>query len=379
MLASRTPSNRAVRSHTRVFPSAARSVAPISGLSLSLTEAPLWIVVVLFLLATAVIGVAGVRITRIASALAQATGMGQAIFGAVWLGATTSLPGIVASVTAAHRGHAELAVSNAIGGIAAQTTFLAIADMAYRGVNLEHAAASIENLVQGALLAILLAIPLAAMASPSVTLFGVHPASLLLVLTYAFGLHLAAKARDAPLWRPTKTRETRLDASSSGGAAGKHRRGMARLWIAFVAHALIVAAAGYAVARTGIALANRTGLSETVVGGLFTAIASSLPELVTALAAVRQGALTLAVGDIIGGNSFDVLFLAFSDLGYRAGSIYHAITNRQVFLIAVSLIMTGVLLLGLLRREKTGIANIGFESVLVLLIYAGAVLLMFHM
>jgi cation:H+ antiporter len=41
-------------------------------------------------------------------------------------------------------------------------------------------------------------------------------------------------------------------------------------------------------------------------------------------------------------------------------------------------LLTGILLLGLLRREKTGIANIGFESFLVLVIYIGAVALLFY-
>jgi cation:H+ antiporter len=54
-----------------------------------------------------------------------------------------------------------------------------------------------------------------------------------------------------------------------------------------------------------------------VVGGLFTAVSTSLPELVTSVAAVQQGALTLAVGGIIGGNSFDVMFVAFADIAYR--------------------------------------------------------------
>jgi cation:H+ antiporter len=35
--------------------------------------------------------------------------------------------------------------------------------------------------------------------------------------------------------------------------------------------------------------------------------------------------------------------------------------------------MTGVLLLGLLRRETHGIAGIGFESAMVLAMYLGAV------
>jgi cation:H+ antiporter len=337
---------------------------------------PLAAVVALFGCAALIIGVAGVHITRLADRLADMTGMGEALFGAVLLGGTTSLPGIVTSVTTAGQGYPELSVSNAIGGIAAQTVFLVLADMAYRRANLEHAAASLENLVLGALLATMLAIPLVAMGGPEITVLGVHPASPLLFGAYLFGLRLASQARATPLWHPGRTRETRLDKPEAASRpSGRHP--LLKLWVAFSLLAALIAAAGYTVAETGIAIAERTGLSETVVGALLTAIATSLPELVTVLAAVKQGALTLAVGDIIGGNSFDVLFLAFSDVAYRDGSLYHAMTHRQLFLIAVSLLMTGILLLGLLRREKSGIANIGFESLLVLLLYLGTVLVLF--
>lgn len=337
---------------------------------------PLPWVVALFAAATAAIGIAGVRLTRLANRLADVTGLGEAVFGAVVLGGVTSLPGIVASVAAAAQGYPELAVSNAVGGIAAQTAFLALADMTYRRANLEHAAASIENLVYGALLATLLAVPLVAMGGPDVSVAGVHPASLAIIGFYALGLRLASRARAAPLWRPSRTAETRLDRPTpERGPLG--RVGVGALWLRFAAVAGVVAAAGYTVAETGIAIAERTGLSETAVGGVLVAVSTSLPELVTAVSAVRQGALTLAVGDIIGGNSFDVLFLSFADVAYRGGSIYHAITDRQLFMIATTQIMTGVLLLGLLRREKAGIGNIGFESFLVLILYALAVATMF--
>ncbi|MCB1765901.1 MAG: sodium:calcium antiporter [Candidatus Competibacteraceae bacterium] len=263
----------------------------------------------------------GVRIARVADRLSDVTGWGEAIFGAVLLGGATSLPGIVTSVTTAGQGHPELSVSNAIGGIAAQTAFLALADMSYRHANLEHAAASIENLVQGALLVTLLALPLAAMGGPELAIGGIHPVSLLILAGYIFGLHLTSQAREAPLWHPQKTRETRLD-TPSPEIQHTPQREVIELWAGFGALALIIATAGYLVAQTGIAIAERTGLSESVVGGLFTAVATSLPELVTAIAAVKQGALTLAVGGIIGGNSFDVLFLAFADISYCEGSIY---------------------------------------------------------
>ena len=330
----------------------------------------------LFLLAAIIIAVTGTQITRLADRLADVTGLGEAIFGAVLLGGTTSLPGIVTSVSTAYQGFPELSVSNAIGGIAAQTAFLVLADMAYRDANLEHAAASLENLVQGALLATLLAIPLVAMGGPEITIWGVHPASAILIVAYVFGLRLVSQARALPLWHPGKTQETRTDRPDTD-ASHIASRSYVRLWLTFALLAVIIALAGYTVGQTGIAIVRRTGLSETVVGTLFTAVATSLPELVTVLAAVRQGALTLAVGDIIGGNSFDVLFLAFSDISYRAGSLYHAITGRQLFLIGISLVMTGVLLLGLLRREQSGMGNIGFESVLVLLLYVGALTVLF--
>jgi cation:H+ antiporter len=339
-------------------------------LLLDLQNWPVWSVVALFLAATGTIAVAGIRMTRIADRLADLSGLGEALFGAVLLGGSTSLPGIVTSVWTAWEGHPQLAVSNAIGGIAAQTVFLVVADIAHRDVNLEHAAASVENLVQAALLMTLLAIPLLAMSGPDYTVWQVHPASALLLSAYLFGLNLVSRAKAAPLWRPHRTRDTQMD----DDAASPEEPGEAgRLWISFAGLALVVATAGFAVAQTGIAIAAQTGMSETLVGMLLTAVATSLPELVTSVAAVRQGALTLAVGGIIGGNSFDVLFIAFADVAYRDGSIYHAMVNQQVFIIALTLLMTGVILLGLLRREKTGFANIGFESLLVLILYFGAV------
>jgi cation:H+ antiporter len=52
---------------------------------------------------------------------------------------------------------------------------------------------------------------------------------------------------------------------------------------------------------------------HALVGTVFAALASSLPELVTAIAAVRIGAVNRAIGDVFGGNSFEVLFLAAAD------------------------------------------------------------------
>jgi len=322
--------------------------------------------IICFIIATIVIGVAGTKLAKEADRLADITGLGEALFGAVFLGGTTSLPGIITSVTAAYNGHPELAVSNAIGGIAAQTLFLSIADISYRKINLEHAAASFTNLMQGVLLLGLLAFILMGISGPETTIFHVHPTSLLLIVFYILGTKLISKAKDYPMWLPRMTRQTVEDVPDKENLQPKYPF---LIYLKFIILAASVAVAGYFVARTGIVIANETPLSEGFVGMLFTAIATSLPELVVSIAAVRQKALTLAVGNIIGGNSFDILFVAFADLAFNKGSILHAISQDQVFSIALTMLMTSTLILGLLHREKQGIGKIGWESLLIIVFY----------
>jgi cation:H+ antiporter len=297
--------------------------------------------------------------------------LGEALFGAVLVGASTSLPGIMTSVVTAAHGHVGLATGNALGGIAAQTAFLAVADLAYRKANLEHAAASVGNLVQGTLLIALLAIPLAAANLPPVAVYGVSPATIVLIVAYLAGLHLLRAAGERPMWRPLATRETQREQAET---AGKVAGSTSAIWISFAILAPVLGLMGYIVSQTGVAIAARTGLSESAVGALMTGLATSLPELVIAVAAVRQGALNLAVGNIIGGNCFDVLFLAGADIAYRDGSLYAAMTSPDMFLASATILMTAVLLLGLLHRQRKGFATIGFESTLVLAVYGVIIL-----
>lgn len=331
--------------------------------------------VLVFAGAALVIGVCGVLLTARAEHLARLTGLGQALIGALFLGAITSLSGTVTSVSAALDGFAEIAFGNAIGGIAAQTTFIVAADFFYRKANLEHAAASETNLLQAVLLVVLLALPLVGIAFPSVTIGSVDLISLAIFGLYVFGVRLLAESRRAPMWTPRLTADTQRQAGE--GREPRGARATARLWTEFWLLAAAVAVAGWLIAAAAIALARESGLSQTVVGTLFTSISTSTPELVVALAAVRRGALTLAVGDILGGNCFDVLFLVLSDIAYRPGSIYHAVSSVQAGWLALGILLTGVLLLGMLRRQAHGPGNVGFEGVLVLALYGLGVAALF--
>lgn len=324
-------------------------------------------IVVAFITVTVIIGYFGIKMTKTARDLAHRTKMGEALMGALFIGASTSLSGIMTSVSAASAGHAELAVSNGLGGIVAQTAFLALADIAYRRANLEHAAASAENLFMSAFLLTLLAIHALALSIPTVSIFSIHPATVIIVISYIFGVHLLVRTHNTPMWLPRRTKDTSAEPVDHIRSHSRH------LWLSFTSYATIVALAGWSLAQLAIPIVEKTGLSHGIVGGVFTAVSTSIPELVVAITAVRMGAINLAVGDIIGGNAFDTLFIAASDIVYREGSIYAAISSTEQFWLANSMLMTGVLLMGLIYRQRNGPGNIGLESVILLVLYFGGI------
>lgn len=330
------------------------------------------ILIAAFVAAGAVIFVSGLRMTGLADRLADRTGLGEAIIGGVLLGAATSLSGIIVSVTAALDGRASLAFSNSVGGIAAQTVFLAVADMFYRKTNLEHAAADLGNVFQGLVLMVLLTLPLIALTTPEVTIQAIHPVSFAIPVVYAVGLVAARTVHASPMWTPVATTDTRTDEPEEEDDESRARSTL-RLFLAFGTLMLLMGTAGFVIAKSASELADRLQISDSLVGALATAVVTSMPELVTTIAAVRRGALQLAVGGIIGGNTFDTLFLMASDVSYREGSLYHAVGSEDYFWIVSALLMTGILIGGLILRQRQGPGRIGAESLLLLLIYAGAV------
>lgn len=327
-----------------------------------------------FGVAASAVFLSGLWMTGLADRLADRTGQGEAIVGGVLLGAATSLGGTIVSITAALDGHASLAFSNSIGGIAAQTACLALADMTYRKSNLEHAAADLINIFQALVLMMLLSLPIFALTLPQFTIFAIHPVSLLIPMIYGGSLFASRAVREAPMWRPVSTPYTRKDKPETENRRSR-MKSTGRMLLYFAALMIVMGTAGWMIAKTASEITYRMELSESLVGALATALVTSLPELVTTIVAIRRGALQLAVGGIIGGNTFDTLFLTAADASYREGSLYHAVTMADYFWIATATLMTGVLMSGLILRERQGPGNIGLESSALIIIYVGAIIL----
>lgn len=346
-----------------------------------LTSAGLGLAVPLFLVATVMVAFFAPRLTKVVDALAARTTLGRSLAGSILLGASTSLPGIVVTTVAALRGDAALAAANAIGGIVAQTTFLGVADAAQRREALFRKTASPKALVQLGVLLMLLAVPLFAISGwPTASMGPVHPASLALVAVYVVGIWVA---------RRTPEKQEDEDEEDQQGDDQQHddKRGddqpdndqqsgeisKARLWGLYAVYVILIGVAGFIISTTIDPIAGALGLSSVAAGALITALATSSPELITAITAARRRQLHLAVGDIVGGNSFDVLFLAVADLAFM-GAFYQQIGSSTVLLLAAAVLLNALVLLGFARRRPSHPVNP--ESIVILALYVALAVLL---
>lgn len=88
---------------------------------------------------------------------------------------------------------------------------------------------------------------------------------------------------------------------------------MTEALVVFAIGALAILAAGTMLTRCADRIAELSGLGRVLVGSVFLAGATSLPELSVDLSAVRQGNPDLAAGDLLGSSLMNLLILAVID------------------------------------------------------------------
>jgi len=134
----------------------------------------------------------------------------------------------------------------------------------------------------------------------------------------------------------------------------------------FALAAAVIVAAGIMLSVNADLIARNTGLGQTFVGTMLVAGATSLPELVAAIAAIRIGAYDMAVGNVLGSNIFNILILVVTDIAYTGGSVYHAVSTQHLITAMTAIILSSIAVIGLFYRSKRTILMLGWDSVAIL-------------
>jgi len=125
-----------------------------------------------------------------------------------------------------------------------------------------------------------------------------------------------------------------------------------KLYLKFTLAALAVIGAGMWLSFVGDEIAETTGWGASFVGSLFLAITTSMPELVVTVAALRLGAVDMAVADILGANMLDMVVITWADLFYAQGPILAMVSQSHLITAIMSVVMSLLVIVGLRFRQK---------------------------
>jgi cation:H+ antiporter len=334
-----------------------------------------WLVLV-FAAGAAATWVAGVALSKTTDALDVRLGLGDELGGVLLLAIAGSLPELAITISAAAQGNLGLAAGNLIGGIAVQTMVLVVCDLAAGAEQpLTFLVGALTPVLEGMLVVLVVSgVLMGSLLKPSTAIGGiVSPASIAIVVVWVVGVYVINRVRKDPRWsvsmpgsRPGRRNHRQKHPEAPHPFASLSTRQVAGIFAAACGVTLL---AGVGLEVSGNTLASRAGINGVIFGATVLATATALPEISSGIAAVRLGDNALAIGDIFGGNAFQVCLFLLADL--IAGSpVLPTAGHLNSWLASLGVGLTAVYAMGVVGRPYRCIARLGPDSILALLVFA---------
>ncbi len=216
--------------------------------------------------------------------LAGALGVPPFLVGATVVSLATTLPEILVSVMAASQGKTDMAVGNGVGSVIANTALILAASM----VCLPMAVSRRQLGVPCLLLTGAAAVVWAACGSGSLAAWGSWALILLCGGFFAFSIRTA---------------------EAEGAGERRSRAGMGRKIGLFLLGAAGIVAGSRLLIAGGEGIARILGVPERIIAVTLIALGTSLPELVTAAAAIVKKEAGLSIGNVLGANIIDLTLI----------------------------------------------------------------------
>jgi cation:H+ antiporter len=234
---------------------------------------------------------------RGAASLAVAVGVSPLVIGLTVVAYGTSMPELVVSGVAALDGRSAIALGNVIGSNIANVGLIL-------GLTALLAPPTVDGTLQRRELPVFLA---SALVVPLLLVDGTVgrvEALALLVGAIAFTVVTARRQPAASAMAGDAAAEPSASPPDANGRVGLLRASA----LTIVGLALLLGG-GRLFVNAASELATRAGISERVIGITVVAVGTSLPELAASAVAALRGLSSLAIGNVVGSNIFNVLFV----------------------------------------------------------------------
>ena len=316
-----------------------------------------------FIVSAAVIVIAATQLAKYGDVIAVRTRLGGMFIGLLLLAGATSLPEVLTTVSSLSQGVPNLAAGNLLGSNMFNMLLLAVIDLAGQNQRVLRKAA-LKHALSGSLAVLMIALAVFfILARIDVRVGWVGIDSIILMLTYGAAIYLIQ--------------------SNSGSIAAVETEipekfpSLMRGMIGFLIAAGVLAIVTPIMVRASAGIAEVTGLGTSFVGTTLVAVVTSLPELVTTLAALKLGADDMAIGNLFGSNMFNMFALGLTDLFYLDGLFLSIIDPAFLLVSVIGLIMTLMALIGNLARIERRLWFLEIDALMLILVYIGGLWLLY--
>jgi cation:H+ antiporter len=319
-----------------------------------------------FIACAAAIWFSGTHLARLGDRLADLTGLGRAWLGLVLMATVTSLPELFVGVSSAGiHGNADLAVGDVLGSCVFNLLILSVLDAFHRGPGLLRTVEP-KQVLSAALGIVLLALVGFGLFLPDqyVVMGWVGALSLVFMLVYLVAMRMVYSHMGK--------------ASPEDGAGHPHRSGLRRVLSWYAVHAAVVITAALFLPGFAETITEETGLKASFVGTLLLATSTSLPEVAVSVAALRIGALDMAVSNLLGSNLFNIVILSIDDLVYRGGFLLKDASDAHLLSVLSTIIMSAIVIVGLTFRTAPKRFLLAWDTFLILVVYIVNLILLYR-
>ncbi len=231
--------------------------------------------------------------------LARRTGLPRIVIGATIISLGTTTPEAVVSVMAAWMGNPGLALGNGVGSIIADTGLIFGLTCLMARVPVNRFILDRTGWVQAGaatLLVIIAVVALVVTDAQPVLPRWVGGFFLTLLVGYMYVTYLWARQGAAVISAGEKRDDSKL-------------LSLARCWLMLLGGLLLVVAGARILVPGAAEIAHRLGVPDDVIAATLVAFGTSLPELMAAIVAVRKGHPEIMVGNIVGADVLNCLFV----------------------------------------------------------------------
>ncbi|MDJ0957326.1 MAG: hypothetical protein QNI91_10725 [Arenicellales bacterium] len=310
-----------------------------------------------FLVCLVVIGLAGVKLSQYGNAIADKTGLGGTWIGLILLATVTSLPELftgASSVTIA--GAPDIAVGDVLGSSVFNLLVIVVLDFIYRAESVYNRANQGHILSAGFCVLLIGFVGFNVLLSSiglSFAIGHVGISSLIIIILYVVAMAIVFRHE-----------RNHYKAFVEVGADRYPSVSLRGLFLRYAVAAVFVVVAAIRLPFTAKDIAQQMGWYESFVGTLLVALVTSVPELVVTIAAVRLGAVDMAIANLFGSNLFNILVLAIDDMLYIGGPLLAHVSSIHAVSAGSAVLMTGVTIVALLYRvKKRVLKTVGWASI----------------